>query len=109
MERGVKIRLIIEKAGDKEASLNMAKALKALKQTPLFKVRYGCTPSKVILSIVDNREVTIVTSARTDLEESPTLWTNNPVIRGIVQNYFEMLWISATETNHIPKNSEAIT
>jgi sugar-specific transcriptional regulator TrmB len=97
LKRGVKMRIITEKPEDENSLPEIAKALK---QNPLFRVRYILTPLLALLSIIDKKEVTIVTSARAGLDESTTLWSNNPSLVAVSRDYFEIAWVTAMESEH---------
>ncbi|MEM4733788.1 MAG: TrmB family transcriptional regulator sugar-binding domain-containing protein, partial [Candidatus Bathyarchaeia archaeon] len=96
LQRGVKFRVILEK---EDAENPLPENIKILKHSALFIVKYIHVPLRRVLSIIDNKEVFIVTSQLTKLEEATTLWTNNDVIREIIREYFESLWTSAELIN----------
>jgi hypothetical protein len=50
-----------------------------------------------ILSIYDNKEILIVLNPEKDLSESPALWSSNSSIVAAMQDYFDILWITAME------------
>jgi len=100
LKRGVKMRILTEKPEDENS---LPENVKALKQNPLYRVRYLPTPPLAPLLIIDKKEVTIVTSARAGLNESPTLWSNNPSLIAVFRGYFETAWITAMEqTSSLP-------
>lgn len=54
------------------------------------------TPSAV-LGIYDKKEIMIVEDPNSNLKDSPALWTNNENMVVIAQNYFDHLWLKATD------------
>jgi sugar-specific transcriptional regulator TrmB len=53
-----------------------------------------------VFSVFDKREVFIIVFAKADLPSSPALWSTNRSLIALAQNYFEMLWLEAMESNH---------
>jgi hypothetical protein len=94
LKRQVKMRMITEKP---ENENSLPEIVKALMQNPLYKVRYVLRPPPAPLLIVDKKEVYIVASSRTELDESPILWSNSPSLLAVFRGYFEMAWITAIE------------
>ena len=65
-----------------------------------FEIRYTCPPPRIRLWILDKTEGYLTTSTAAnlaDLTESPVLWTNNPNLVRILQEYFEILWLTSTQ------------
>lgn len=96
VERGVKIRLIINKLDDENSLTQIAKAVP---KNPLFDLRYINTPPLVAIAIYDKKEVMIAMSATVAINEAPILMSNNPSLLAIAQSYFETLWLTAMESN----------
>ena len=110
LKRGVKMRMITEKPEDESPLPEM---IEALMQNPLYRVRYLPNPPRAPLLIIDKKEVTIVTSHSSELDESPTLWSNSPSLVAVFSGYFETAWLTAmehpsnlslTRINKTPKN-----
>jgi len=59
--------------------------------------RYLLGQPKALVTIVDKKEALVDTLATTDAGASPLLWSNNPSLLSILQEYFEMIWSSALE------------
>jgi len=91
LKKGVKFRTIIDKPEDENSLPEIANALT---KNPLFMIRYGHNPLSAVIGIFDKQEVLISTSALRGLGETPILLSNNLCLRRIVQNYFEMTWIT---------------
>ena len=98
IKRGVQHRIIIERPEGENVVQEIPNVMKTLMRDPGYYVRFVRTSPRAVLLIPDNKEVSIVTSAITDLEDSYTLWTDNPAIMGIVRKYFEYVWLEATES-----------
>jgi hypothetical protein len=49
--------------------------------------------------IEDREQVTIGTIMARHMVEAPTLFSNNPCLVAILQDYFERVWSKATEDN----------
>jgi sugar-specific transcriptional regulator TrmB len=96
LERGVKFRFIIDKP---EYQKSIPEISKALTKNPLFRIRYGHHPPLAVIGIFDKQEVIISTSTIMRLNENPCLLSNNLCLLLMVQNYFEMTWITAAEPN----------
>jgi sugar-specific transcriptional regulator TrmB len=94
LQRGVKIRVIIDKPDEEKL---LADIIKHLKKYPNFKIRYLPKAPKALMSIYDKGEAWVYTRSNPVLEECPILWTNNPCLLSILQDYFEMMWLTALE------------
>jgi sugar-specific transcriptional regulator TrmB len=96
LRRDVKIRVIIDKP-DEEKLLSDIR--KNLEKYPAFKIRYLLNAPKALISIYDKKEAWVCTCTCPVLKKCPTLWTNNPCLLSILQDYFEMIWFRAVEGN----------
>ena len=92
LRRNVKIRLIREKPEDMQASTG---TVKKFVKTGNLEIRYLPSCPAVSLAIFDNNEALIVTDSGAGLTESPALWTNNSSLVKTLQEYFEILWLTA--------------
>jgi len=99
LKRGVKIRVITEKP-TKELELPISRKSTQKSKNNATKFRYSKQPIKNVIAIIDTKEVYIVTIPHSRLEESPALWSNNPSLIDIIQNYFEKLWNDSLELKH---------
>jgi len=97
MRRGVKIRWIVEKPKDIKS---WPEIVQTLMKNPSFKLRIVVKPPEARLGIFDNKEVFIATHPTTMATESSALWTNNPTLLRLVNEYFEKMWITALENLH---------
>jgi sugar-specific transcriptional regulator TrmB len=103
LRRGVKIRWIVEKT---EYIDSWPEIVKAFIKNPSFKLRSIPRPPVVRLGIYDVKCVFIDSHPETGALESPALWSNNPCLVAIVQDYFEILWITAMKIRAENKNSK---
>jgi hypothetical protein len=97
LKRGVKIRLIVEKPKDVNS---FPEIIQDFKKNPCFKIRYILTPPFAVVTIYDKKKVritTCITTATAGSEGSPALWSNDPCLLAIVQDYFEIMWLTAIE------------
>jgi len=97
LDIGVAIRVITEKPERKlELPINR-KTTQKIKEHYYRIFRYSKQPIRNVIAIIDIKEVYIVTTPNLRLEESPALWSNNPSLIDITQNYFEKLWNDSLE------------
>ncbi len=96
LERGVEFRVILEKPEDEKS----IPEIKELKKYPSYKLRYVLNSPSAQVTIFDKKEAFITTLAKAGLAESSTLWSNNPILLSIIQEYFEMVWIKAMKNQH---------
>ena len=94
LKRGVKIRIITEKPKNEQS---IPKIINDLEKNHSVKLRYLLNPPSAILTIYDGKELLITTSAKTDLGESPALWSNNPSLLSVMNDFYEIMWITAIE------------
>ena len=87
--RGVEIKMVTEKAGSSIAK-TLVEYYSGKEQK--LKIKYISRPAKAHTLIVDGKETIINTSAKTGLADSSAIWSNNPCIVTLANNYFETLW-----------------
>lgn len=94
LKSGVQIREIIGKSA---ADVNLPATLLILaKSTPLLQVRMLDAPPTARLMIKDGKEVFFATTFKPGTLSQPFLWTNNPVIVQIVQQWYDGIWVTAS-------------
>jgi sugar-specific transcriptional regulator TrmB len=99
-DRGVKFRIIVEKP---EKAVNVKPLLKFCVH-PFCSVRFVTESPRTVLGIYDKKEVFIIVNPRKGLYDSPALWSNNQSLISVAQDYFEILWLTAMESNlHDPQ------
>ena len=93
VKEGVQIRLVFE--GEKPDGLLKEKVNK-LVGIPLVHIKFCCEPlNHFIMS--DDKEALITTSKESGLGESPSLWTNNNNLIGVLRTGFESDWEKAED------------
>lgn len=90
VKRSVKYRFIIGKPTDEEVTLQLDSALK---NSEFFEIKLARTQMPCMI-LIDKKEVFL----RTEMNlEAPVLWSNNPVIVAMNQEYFETKWKTLKE------------
>jgi sugar-specific transcriptional regulator TrmB len=101
LRRGVKIRFVIEKP---EHTNSLPKTAQVFMKNPYFKLRTIPYPPTGILCIIDKKEVLLATSTAGSTVGSPALWTSNPSLLAIVQEYFEQMWLTSKTEKYKTQN-----
>jgi hypothetical protein len=65
--------------------------------TSFCQIRFVPFPPSTVLSLYDKKEILITLHPKEELPVSPTLWSSNPSILAAMQDYFDILWITAME------------
>ena len=94
LERGVKIRVITQKPENKN---EVSKLVQDLMQHPSLKLRYILKSPSAIVTIYDRKEIFMIISPKTGLIESSGLLSNNPSLLAVMNDFYEILWITAIE------------
>jgi sugar-specific transcriptional regulator TrmB len=94
LQRGVKMRVIIDRPSEKISLSNIRKSLEKYSN---FKMRHLLNAPKALMSIYDKKEAWICTGRNPTVEECPTLWTSNSSLLSVLQDYFELMWLTAME------------
>ena len=94
LSRGVKFRIITNKVN---GVLSPA-ILEVGNNDSCIEIRYALSDPKCAASIFDKKKLLIITKPAVELCcESPALWSNNSNLVNIVEDYFEILWMTASE------------
>jgi sugar-specific transcriptional regulator TrmB len=93
-ERNIDYRFIVEKAPSEEVNQSGNKLWNIY---PSFQARFLSHTPKTVFGIYDSRELFVIVDPKSDIPGSPALWTNNSSLISLVQDYFDMLWETATE------------
>jgi sugar-specific transcriptional regulator TrmB len=101
-ERGVSFRVVTEKPDDEE---ELPKIWQKLKGHPHLEVRYLPASPRALVTIYDRKEVLFSISAASTLEDT-CLWSNNAGLLAVVQDYFEIMWITAMQTSRYSTDEE---
>jgi sugar-specific transcriptional regulator TrmB len=90
--RGVKIRFILDKS-------SMKTLLKILPELDNASCQIKCFEELPVsfLAVYDGCEAQMATSSDGHFSQAPMLWSNNPMLLRVFQNYFESLWCSKPE------------
>lgn len=96
INRGVKVKIVTgENDGAKLVPNILADYIKGKK--PLLEIRYVKKQLEAHILVIDRKQVLVNTSIQTGLAESPAVWSNNPCIVALNQNYFDILWLTSTK------------
>ena len=99
LNRGGKIRDILSKA---TPIFHLTKTFCSLQQrNPEFQVRYLDFPAPAILIIKDGKEALVSTKEKTKTLMQPFLWTDNPILVQIIQQWYNQVWESSSQENII--------
>ena len=96
LQRGVKIRVIIDKPDEEKL---LSDVIKRSENYPNFKIRHLLNPPKALMSIYDKKIAWVCTCTNPTQEECPTLRSTNPCLLAILQDYFEMMWLTVAHRN----------
>lgn len=96
LKRGVKVRWIAEKSEELHSWL---KTMQTLRKNPCFTLRAISSRPNVRFGIYDKKKVIISSNPETGAFDSHALWSNNPSLLTITQDYFEVLWLTLIEEN----------
>ena len=93
-DRGVKFRIIVEKPEE----ANTAQIVRELCGKSLCcSVRFLPGLPKTVIGIYDSKEAFLIVNPGEGLSDSPALWSNNQSLLTVVQDYFDILWLTAME------------
>jgi sugar-specific transcriptional regulator TrmB len=90
LKMGVIIKEILSVNNGKNKPSNEFLKLAALK--PAYQVRYVNSPKPTKLIIKDQREVLVSTKWTANTLQQPVLWSNNPILVQIIQQWFDAMW-----------------
>ncbi|MCW4046607.1 MAG: hypothetical protein NWE99_03470 [Candidatus Bathyarchaeota archaeon] len=94
MDRGVKLRIVLESPKKEE---DLEKVMQFINQRPCCEIRFFPSSPKTVIGLYDKREAFIIVNPKETLPESPALWSNNQSLISVIQDYFEILWLTAIE------------
>lgn len=94
LNRGARCRFILDKPEDKKP---LPEIVDNLFKNPSCKVRYILALPGALFARFDKKEVLISTSTNGPFLESSMLWSDDPPLLSMTQDYFEILWIRALE------------
>jgi hypothetical protein len=99
VEKDVKVRFIVYKheAEDEKA---VSQTIQMLKEKGSVSVRYISRPPPATIAIFDKKKTSITISPTPHPLETPNLWSNNPGLIAIFQEYFELIWRTSKKNKH---------
>jgi HTH-type transcriptional regulator, sugar sensing transcriptional regulator len=92
--KNVKIRFIVEKPQKGETSMQLVEFFKA---KPSSQIRFIQAHPNTIFGIYDKKHVYVIVATRSDLQNSPALWSNNDALISLASDLFETLWLTSKE------------
>jgi predicted aspartyl protease len=92
LKHGVKFRDLIDTSKGKCPE---SKAFSILKKTPGYEARFVQLKSTVTLQIKDRQEVFLAVRQALPNTNTPYLWTNNPILVEVIQDWYNMKWEKA--------------
>ena len=91
--RGVKGRVVIE-----EIEESILDNIRESWKSPFAEIKYLPTIPTTIIAIFDKKEVFLVLERNAGLQDSDALWSNNPNLLSMANDFFEKQWITAMPT-----------
>ena len=98
--KNVDQRLIIENPLKSETA---AELIQLCEEKPSCQIKFIRNCPNIVLGIYDRKEVFLIVNPKTDLPDSPALWSNNTSFVTLAENYFDNLWLTATKTPKMQK------
>jgi sugar-specific transcriptional regulator TrmB len=90
--KNVKVRFIIESPFESKTAKQL---IQYCREKPFSQIRFIANHPRAVFGIYDKKKVFIIARSKTDLPGSPALWSSNPSLIDLAQEYFEMLWLTA--------------
>jgi sugar-specific transcriptional regulator TrmB len=104
IKRGVKVRIITEMP---EFEDNIPRIIEEqVSPEDSIELRYSETLQSHFM-ITDNKEARVTTSTEAHLAESPSLWTNNSNLIGLLQKSFEDSWHTSISWSSVKPETES--
>ena len=92
MKRGVKCRFVVY---NKRKGNGQSQTLGEFVGSSSFELRSLPNSPKVVMTLIDKKQMFIVTAVNADFLEAPMLWSNAQPLGIMAQDYFDLLWIKA--------------
>jgi hypothetical protein len=89
LKNGVQVREISCKNADIQLPTSL---INLAKTTPLYKIRMLDSPANARLMIKDGKEVFFATTIKPGTGPQSFMWTNNPVLVQIIQQWYNGVW-----------------
>ena len=90
--KNVKIRFIIESPSESKTAKQL---IQFCEEKPSCQTRFTPHYPKATFGIYDKKEIYLIAKSKTDLPGSPALWSNNQSLISAMEDYFEILWLTA--------------
>ena len=100
VKRGVKFRELIDLS---QGRCQESTAFSTLKRNPAYQTRFFCSTFPVKLQIKDRQEVLISTKNAKSNLDTPYLWSNNPCLVQVIQQWYDSMWEKSSR--NLPKGS----
>jgi sugar-specific transcriptional regulator TrmB len=97
LKRGVRIRYITNFPRTGKSISKVLKCIKGFKKLGSFEVRSIGIPPSCVFAVFDKKKAFICTLPIPNPLETPVLWSNNPTLTSLTQNYFDFLWCNSEE------------
>ena len=94
LKRKVKMRVVMEKPPEEHS---LPKVIEKLKEYRNYILKYSPSPPSAVIAIFDRKRIIFDASSSAGLAECPALWSNNPSFLAAMQDYYEILWLTALE------------
>jgi sugar-specific transcriptional regulator TrmB len=91
-KKNLKIRFII---GAPPKNKTGEQLIQFCREKPSCQMRFIPHFPKAIFGIYDEKEIFLVLKSKTDLPSSPALWSKNPTLIALAEDYFDILWLTA--------------
>jgi sugar-specific transcriptional regulator TrmB len=93
LKKGVKVRYLVGKTENENENIDTTI------RNPFFELKIITVPKQLApFTIYDQKDLLMVTTEKEQVYQSQTLWTNNPLIVNSLLNYFDLLWLSQTDS-----------
>jgi len=102
LERGVKIRYIT----NIPKGTKLPQVIQTLMKIGNFEIKNTDTKLQASIAIHDKKSFAIVTSSNSNPMEMEALWSNNPAVAKLAQDYFELKWQSTITLGNTRKISK---
>ena len=94
LKRNVHMRVVLEKP---PKGNSLPEIIQEFMKYRSYEIKFIIDPPSAIIGIFDRTKLLIDTSASVGLTEASTLWSNNSVLLSIIQDFFEIIWVTAMD------------
>ncbi len=92
LRKDVRFRVIVDNSKNTKSS---TKAVQEFTRMTPYELRILAMKTNITFLIFDKKEIIMICFWRENFAESPALWSNNPNLIEVFQNYFESMWKKA--------------